>query len=613
MKPFSIKFRIFSSFFMIILTLGVSTFFLGYYVVQNDVLGRALNQVEQDLDSARSVFTAELKTIGKYFDIADFTRDPEKLRKAFSLDYFRFIDVEGAKNHKSKIINKAVKEGECGGTRIISSEELKNIDEELASNAKVEVVPTPKARPASIKTLEDAMAIEYAKLLRDENGQPTGIIYGGRVINGHYELTDKISSFVYEDRVYDSKPVGTVTIFQDDIRVSTNVLGPNGHRAVGTRVSKEVYDKVVGEGEKWIDSAFVVTNRYITAYEPIRDVAGNIIGMLYVGTLEKPFRDMILNLVLVFLFIGFAAITFGGWLSYILAEAISRPVQNLLHATHKISGGKLGTFSANDTSIAEFNELAESFNQMSTSLAERDRNLKIINEKLEESNKNYVDLIGFVAHELKGLLASAIMNAYSLRDGYLGMINFKQQRAIDSITRNLDYLAATVKKFLNLGRIQKGEMELNRREVNLAVDIYDVSIETFSNQFKAKNVTVENNIDRDLVVSADAELMLIVANNLISNAAKYSTGGGQVEVKSSTEDNKVVIEVYNDSRPISEDAKSKLFKKFSRLDVPERKTVKGTGLGLYISKEIVEAHGGKIYVVPRDKGNSFIFHIERGM
>jgi signal transduction histidine kinase len=413
--------------------------------------------------------------------------------------------------------------------------------------------------------------------------------------------------------MFDDKPTGTVTIFQDDVRITTNVLDQNAKRAIGTRVSEIVYDQVVGLGTSWFDKAFVVTDTYFTAYEPIKNINGDIIGILYVGTLEKPYNYMILKIIFVFLAITGFATALGTLLSFFLATAIAKPMRNMLDATKKISSGDLGFKSDTDTSIIELNQLAESFNEMSVKLDERDKKVNIANEKLAESNKSYVDLIGFVAHELKGLLASAIMNSYALRDGYLGMINFKQQRAIDSITRNQDYLAATVKKFLNLSQIERGDMQINPSEILLGKDVFDVSIDTFSNQFSIKNIEITNNIDAELKVNADPDMMLIVANNLISNAAKYGAKDGKLELSSKIIDGKVEIEVYNDGRPITDEAKNKLFKKFSRLDVPEKKTVKGTGLGLFITKEIIEAHGGSITVKPKEKGNSFIFQIERGL
>ena len=416
---------------------------------------------------------------------------------------------------------------------------------------------------------------------------------------------------VFGDGFYKSKPIGTVTIFQDDTRISTNVMDEHNHRAIGTRVSAEVYEQVVEKGQRWHDRAFVVTHWYKTAYEPIRDIEGKIIGILYVGTLETPFSDSAREILLLFMVVLLLASGLAIAFAYILAGSISAVLSKQLDAMHKLAHGDLGHEVETDSSIEELNSLAESFNEMSQRLHLRETSLKINQEKLEAMNKSYLDLLGFVAHELKGLLASAVMNAYSLRDGFLGMINFKQKRAVDSICRNLDYLTATVGKFLNLSRIERGNLEVHKTEFLLNKDVFDYSIKTFSKLIEDKKIKITNSIDPALKISADRDLMQIVANNLINNAAKYGTKEGQILVRSSLEGTRVKVEVYNDGRPIGEDMADQLFKKFSRLDVPERRTVKGTGLGLYITKQIVESHGGIIYVEPKENGNSFIFEIER--
>lgn len=248
---------------------------------------------------------------------------------------------------------------------------------------------------------------------------------------------------------------------------------------------------------------------------------------------------------------------------------------------------------------------------MSRRICEREHSLELSNEKLAELNKSYLDLIGFVAHELKGLLASAVINAYSIRDGFLGLINFKQKKAVDSICRNLDYLDATVKKFLNLSRIERGNMAINKTPFSLGPDIFETSVQTFSKMLQTKNISIDNRIDPALTVKADRDLMQIVANNLVNNAIKYGTENGQIRLSANDSGPAVEVDIYNDSRPIAKDMLGQLFKKFSRLDVPERNKVKGTGLGLYITKQIIESHGGRIRVEPKEKGNSFIFTINK--
>jgi len=612
-KQQTIKQRVFLSFFLIIVALCVCTFLLGFYIIQTDILARARAQVNHDLVSTRTVFAGEMKSIKKFFDVVDFKGDIENLRTSLGLDYLYIIDKSNVDKHHSEIVQEAYVDGSCYGVRIIGLEELKFMGKRCLEKSVLSIMPTPKAIPTSRQSLQDAMAIEHAKALYDDNNNIVGIAYGGKIINREFDLIDKVTSLVFENKLYDGKPIGTVTIFQDDVRIATNVLDSNGKRAIGTRVSETVYEQVIKKGKPWFDRAFVVTDWYMTAYEPIRNIKGDIIGILYVGTLEKPYNHMILEVVFVFAVISIFAVFLGAILSFILAGSICRPVESILSATEKISSGQFGAQAETRTSIIEMEKLVQSFNEMSEKLEERGKYLQITNAKLEESNKSYIELIGFVAHELKGLLSSAIMNAYSLRDGFLGMINFKQQRAIDSIARNLDYLTATVKKFLNLSVVEKGEMDVNLSEIKIGKKVFDVSIETFIQQFNRSNIKVTNKIDRELVISADAEMMMIVANNLISNAAKYGKKEGKVELTSKVDGSDVTIEVYNDARPIDKESIGKLFKKFSRLDVPEKKTVKGTGLGLFITKEIIEAHGGTIEVVPRENGNSFIINMQTGL
>ena len=107
------------------------------------------------------------------------------------------------------------------------------------------------------------------------------------VVNNNYEIVDNVKDMVG----------GTATVFQvinnEAVRISTNVIKDDGNRAVGTTVSQPVYDEVVKSGETFYGRAWVVNAWYLTAYEPIKNPSGKIIGILYVGVLEDPFLDQI--------------------------------------------------------------------------------------------------------------------------------------------------------------------------------------------------------------------------------------------------------------------------------------------------------------------------------
>ena len=612
LRPVSLKTRILLSFLMVILVLSVPIAVLGYRVIQKNIIRRADRQVRDSINAAEIVYTGEIERIGEALRLVSPSGNVESLRSELNMHYLWRVARPDFGTLRSEIARAAVEKGKAlGGTRIVSPEELAAMPEDVPGKLPIAIRPTPRARPTDRKVLRAAMAKEYAVPLLDDAGQVEGILYGGRVVNRDYTFVDRVREMVFGKDMYREKPVGTVTIFLDDVRIATNVQDRNGQRAVGTRVSDEVYRAVAEQGRTWHERAFVVTDYYKSVYKPIRNVAGDIIGILYVGILEQPFRDLAREILQLFLLSVGGVTGIAVLVSFILAGAISKPLTQVVHASECLASGDWGYRINPNTSIKDINSMAEAFNAMALGLKDRQECLRISNEKLAASNKSYIDLIGFVAHELKGILASAVLNAYAVRDGYLGLVNFKQRKAMDSVTRNLDYLDATVKKFLSLGRVERGELTVNKAMLNLKKDVFDSSIHSLAPMVAKKNLKIVNEVSPELSVQADSDLMQIVANNLISNAIKYSPDEGRIQVTARPLDGMVEVDVYNDSTPMTEEQRAKLFQKFSRLDNAETKKVKGTGLGLYITKQIIERHGGSIRVEPREHGNSFIFEIER--
>ncbi|MFH1691656.1 MAG: cache domain-containing protein [Candidatus Omnitrophota bacterium] len=610
MKTISLKTKIILSFLVIILTLGISIGILGVVVIKTNIFERAQQQVKNDLAAARFVYENEIESAMMVLSLVSDSDDLNVLKKKLHFDYLYYVPFDERPAVLSSIAQRAFDGQAAGATRIVGKEELLTLGEGLYDQARVTIIPTPKARQDERRVLEEAMVIECARPEYDSRGQLKGVLVAGRLVNGDFALVDKVHNLVFEERrLYNNKPIGTVTIFQGDVRIATNVLNEKNERAVGTRVSETVYAKVLGHGLRWVNRAFVVTDWYLTAYEPLRDLDGHIIGILYVGILEKPFIDMARDILVVFFVIIVFAVALALILAIILAQAISKPVQEMLAAMGKISKGDLQERLKTLTTVTELNMLAFSFNDMASKLDERDRSLKESHEKLARLNKSYLDLIAFVTHELKGILSSLILNAYTLRDGFLGMVNFKQRKVLDSITRNLDYFASTVKNFFDLSRIEKKEIHVDRKEILLKEDVIDGSMEAFLKQADEKNIEIVNRIQSGLKIFADLDLLQVVANNLIGNAVKYGIAGGRVIIDAKVLQDALEVEVYNDGRPVTDEEKDKLFKRFSRLSNPEAKKARGTGLGLFITKEIIERHGGTVWLEAREAGNAFVFRI----
>jgi len=641
MKTRRLRSRLLLSFLAVTVAFGLLVAALGYFVIKNDIIERAQRKVRNDLDSAREIYQQE---VGRVRDVVRLTAqrffltegifrgdresivpELERIRRSESLDILTLTDASGRVIVRSRnpstagddmaddtLVGRVLGSNEVvAGTVIVPREELLKESAELAEQAYMKFIPTPKAKPREDMEETSGMMIEAAVPVRGDDGKLAGVLYGGKLLNRDYTIVDKVKQTVYRAERYKGKDIGTATIFQWDLRISTNVQTKDGARAIGTRVSAQVNEQVLDKGLPWVAQAFVVNAWYKTAYEPVKDVDGKTIGILYVGTLEQPFVDMARNILLIYMSIVAAAMLLAGFLGYVLAGAIVRPIRRMAAATRQLSSGNLGYTVERETGTAELDTLAASFNEMSEQLREREEKLHVANEQLAALNKTYLDLVGFVSHELKGIIATIMMNVALVRDEYVGGVNEKQKKSLDAAKRSLDYLAETVRTFLDLSRIEKGELEIKAAAVLLLEDVFAPCLETFASEIGAKQMDVSNNIAGGIELQGDLDLLRVVANNLVGNAIKYGVDKGKVTLNSEDSGQMVRVEVYNDSRPITRDEKRKLFKRFSRLGGEQGKKVKGTGLGLFITKEIIDKHGGKIWVEPRENGNSFVFEITK--
>jgi two-component system, NtrC family, sensor kinase len=612
MKCNSVRTRLLLSFLLVIAVLGTLSALFGYNFLKSNVIRRAQNQVKNDLKAARAVYDGEIGALQKSFDMVSSVDNPARLKSMLGLDYLYVVEKSDAGRVTSPIAAHAFLGNANGGTRVIDSAELCGLGDDLYRRARIDLKQTPKARPTDRTALTSALAMEYAAPFFGKDGAVERVLYGGKLVNRYFGLIEKIHDIVYESRLYGAKPVGTVTIFKDDVRIATNVLDNSGERAIGTRMSAQVYDTVALAGRPWLDRAFVVTDWYLTAYEPIRDVKGDIVGTFYVGILEQPFTDMIHSALLSYLAILGVAMAFAGLVAFILAAAIARPLTGLARAAETLAEGDLSHRTEPKTSIAEVRGLARSFNLMAGKLHERELALRDKNDQLAVLNGRYLDLVGLVSHELKGILASTLLNACTVRDGHLGQITAQQKKALDSVVRNLDYFDHTVKNFLNLSRVEKNEISPERTRVLFREEIVDASLDAYTRQAHEKGMAIENAVPPDVAVHVDGSLMLLVMNNLIGNAIKYGHPQGTIRIDCRIDDGGALIEVFNTGRPLSCEERQRLFKRFSRLEAsPEGKKARGTGLGLFLSKETVERHGGTLWCEPRDNGNSFIFTIPK--
>ncbi len=217
-------------------------------------------------------------------------------------------------------------------------------------------------------------------------------------------------------------------------------------------------------------------------------------------------------------------------------------------------------------------------------------------EQLTAANKAYFEMLGFVTHELKSPIASMLMDASLLINGYLGPLDTKQRDKLTSLTRKGEYLLNLVQEYLDLARLEGGDLKARiRPEVDWVAAVIEPSLELIRSPMENKRMTLTRKIPADLPrVAVDPDLMKIVMVNLLGNAVKYGRDAGRIDLIAEVAEGRLRVSVRNEGPGFPADQESKLFRKFSRLDSPALRKEKGTGVGLYTTWRIIQAHGGRI-------------------
>jgi len=317
----TIQTQLILSFSIAILVPAIITSYVGMRIISDQIITRAETKTISDLNSAREISRNKISQIHSITrltalrrlictavinrDHGFLSKDPESILRREELDILTIVDSRGnviARGRNPGLYGDNIIEDRfieyvirtrqpVSGTDVLPRELLLKASPDLAAQAFMDVIPTPKAKRREDHQETAGMMLTSAVPLFDDNDNFLGVLIGGILLNRNFEIVDKIKEIVHEGQIYEGKEIVTATIFQRDLRISTNVKNEDGTRALGTLVSEEVYDAVLKEGKRWVGEAFVVNATYITAYEPIRDPMNNIIGMLYVGVLKQHFDE----------------------------------------------------------------------------------------------------------------------------------------------------------------------------------------------------------------------------------------------------------------------------------------------------------------------------------
>lgn len=294
-----------------------------------------------------------------------------------------------------------------------------------------------------------------------------------------------------------------------------------------------------------------------------------------------------------YLFLFFYLAALSALVIALIVSAIVFPLESFTRTIQKIAEtndlSKKITIKTKD----EIGILANAFNQMLASL-----------QRLE---KTKTELISLMAHQLRTPCSIISWHTEMLLSADLvRTLNEKQKSYLQTIHQNNQRLIALINNLLNVSRIEMGKLVINPRSTDL-IKLIKQSLKDFNLQIKAKRIETEEHYDQlSIIIKVDPNLMQIVFDNLFSNAIKYIPFQGKINLRVEKRKTDILISIQDTGCGIPKEQQPMIFTKLFRADNARKYDTKGTGLGLYIVKHIIEEGGGKIWFESEEnKGTTF--------
>jgi len=607
-----------------------------------------LMKVSTDLSVTHEVFyqqqknyLAKLERLGESYTLRNslYANDYESLKLEIDIlkeesnfDYLHLLDLKGrwlyepphlgfTQSKPTVLFNKTKTTGAVSGIEIFSQDDLereKDIDRNLLRLA---LVDTPHAKPILHNVEDRGMMLRMVYPIRGPTNNIIALLDGGVLLNRNFEFVDRIRDLVYGPGSLIEGSLGTVTVFIDDVRITTNVQDESGERALGTRVSEEVRTQVLEQGETWINSAFVVNDWYISAYEPIYDVGGERVGILYVGFLETPFSQTLSNALLVLFIFFIFVMLLSSWFAIRGAKSIFKPVEQMTSVVRGTHAGKqlrIGNVDTND----EIGVLARQFDSMLDQVEER--NLQIIHaaelleQKVEERTielktknealKKNIDLLNetrkqlVLAEKLASLgeltagIAHEINNPTAVILGNMDVIITELGDKMSPVKVESDLIIEQVYRIRNIiesllqySRTSENTDYIGSININEVIE-HTLLLVKYEIETHHADVTLDLNADIKIHIQKQ-ELQQVLINLIVNAVQSCSDDDAKINIETHNWENKgVVIKIKDNGLGIDENELNRVFDPFY--------TTKqnGTGLGLSVSFGLVQRYGGTISV-----------------
>ncbi len=605
-----------------------------------------ITKVRSDLAVARGYFDQLLVQVG---DSAGAVADSHALHLALEarpatdlvallrqikaregLDFVNLRDVAGAlvatdtgtvseTGQRAAVLRVAANDRASASIEVLQPGELALLAPSLQTRVHVPLVATQNAAPTKRIAEERAMVVLATAPVRALNGRVIGHVQAGVLLNRNLPFIDHINEIVYPEGALPFGSKGTATLFLDDVRISTNVRlfgSETEDRAIGTRVSQTVRDAVLGQGGTWLDSAFVVDNWYVSAYQPLLNGKGQRVGMLYVGFLERPFTLLKYGMLAAIGIVSFAVMLAAAYLSLRGARVIFRPIELMAQTMRRVEAGardaRVGEVGNRDEigqlaghldhllDVVDLNTRAlQRWNaELDAKVVERTRDLENAQRQLVRSEKLAAvgQLTASIAHEVNNPIAVIQGNLDLVRDIIGPEVGKAVRSELALVDQQIERMRLIVTQLLQFARPDEYAGYIDNVDIEAVLDGCLVLV---GHLLAKTHIRIERELRatrRPAINRGELQQVLV---NLLVNAIHAMPAGGTLRLAShDVAEDGVDIEVADTGPGLGPELLRELFEPF----VTRKKD--GTGLGLWISRSIVERYRGDIRAADRSDGVS---------
>ncbi|MGD0869246.1 MAG: cache domain-containing protein [Bryobacteraceae bacterium] len=633
----SLKARLIWSYLIILGTGGLATSLVGSWIVSSTIMMQARRAVDHDFATARTVYEQQLEalklsvefaaagtTVQHYLaggDPGSLSGYLERIRQDLGFDFLSLTDRKG------RVVFRVSQPGRTGDdassvsvVRAALAGKIAAATETLPAGLLGSEDPGLRARVhlgADAGGESPGMALVVAAPVGASSAQPMGALYGGILLNGNFGIVDRVWELLFRGDRFKDVDSGSVTIFERDVRISTNVRTRAGNRAVGTRAPSEVHEAVLNRGELWRGRTFVVKDWYMSEYAPIRNYDGDVIGILSVGILENTYTAIRNRVILSFFGIATLGFLLILGITYYMIRNITRPIGEMVAATRNIIAGRFDQ-EVRSNSPGEIALLAESFNAMLKSLRQMKADLeewgRTLEEKVKQRTEELVAMQARVAQSERlaslGMLAAGVAHEVNNPLGGILALTGLTIEDMPQDDPNRENLAEVIHQTERCRDIVKGLLEFSRQSKGNTepLDLNKVLQDTLSlveKQALFFNIDVVWKLDPELPhVIADRSQFQQVFMNILMNAVQAMNERGTITVATRYDRSRDTAEaaISDTGKGIPPEEIGHIFDPF----FTTKESGHGTGLGLSIAYGIVTTHRGTISVRSElGKGSTF--------